>query len=159
MGVPTIATSEVSENLETIVNCGGANSIHTVNNPCQSRAMEVAVLGFGLAGVLAAGFLLEGFPGAEMVAFDKSRRLGGLLSSAEVNGFTFDTGGSHVIFSNDKAVLAEIGLTWRGLRRRRWRAFWSWAWRGSGMCCTWRLGSTETAIPSTRWTTPRAATL
>jgi hypothetical protein len=24
-----------------------------------------------------------------------------------VNGFTFDVGGSHVIFSNDKAMLAE----------------------------------------------------
>jgi phytoene dehydrogenase-like protein len=120
--------------------------------------MEVAVLGFGLAGVLAAGFLLERFPGAEVVAFEKSRRLGGLLSSAEINGFTFDVGGSHVIFSNDKAVLAEIGLTWRGLRQRRWRAFWSWAWRGSGMCYTWRLGSTDMVTPSTRWTTPKAAT-
>jgi protoporphyrinogen oxidase len=61
-------------------------------------AMRVAVMGFGWAGVLAAGFLLERFPGAEVVAFDMSRRLGGLLSSVEVNGFTFDVGGSHVIF-------------------------------------------------------------
>jgi len=71
-------------------------------------AVRVAVLGFGWAGVLAAGFLLERFPGADVVAFEKSRRLGGLLSSAEINSFTFDVGGSHVIFSNDKAVLAEV---------------------------------------------------
>jgi UDP-galactopyranose mutase (EC 5.4.99.9) len=71
-------------------------------------AVRVAVLGFGWAGVLAAGFLLEKFPGTEVVAFDKSQRLGGLLSSAEIDGFTFDVGGSHVIFSNDKAVLAEM---------------------------------------------------
>jgi len=70
--------------------------------------VRVAVLGFGWAGVLAAGFLLERYPGAEVVAFEKSRRLGGLLSTAEINSFTFDIGGSHVIFSNDKAVLAEV---------------------------------------------------
>jgi len=70
--------------------------------------VRVAVLGFGWAGVLASGFLLERFPGVEVVAFDKTRRLGGLLSSVEINGFTFDVGGTHVIFSNDKNVLGEI---------------------------------------------------
>ena len=76
--------------------------------------MRVAVLGFGWAGVLAAKFLLGRFPGVEVVAFDKSRRLGGLLASAVVNGFTFDVGGSHVIFSNDKETLGEVLALLRG---------------------------------------------
>jgi len=69
---------------------------------------RVAVLGFGWAGVLAAGFLLERFPGVDVVAFEKSHKPGGLLASVQRGGFVFDVGGSHVIFSSDKSVLGEV---------------------------------------------------
>lgn len=65
----------------------------------------VAVLGGGWAGIL---FGLEyklRKPSATVVILEKQRTVGGLLRSEKINGHLFDIGGSHVIFSRNKAIL------------------------------------------------------
>jgi len=62
-----------------------------------------AVLGGGLAGVTLARLLHERGHGVQV--FEKERETGGLCRSRAERGFTFDTGGSHVIFSRDAEVL------------------------------------------------------
>ncbi len=66
--------------------------------------MRWAVLGGGLAGVTLARLLYE--KGHEVRVFEREPVPGGLCRSRTGNGFTFDSGGSHVIFSTDKEVLA-----------------------------------------------------
>jgi len=44
--------------------------------------------------------------GHEVRVFEKEKETGGLCRSRTGDGFTFDTGGSHVIFSRDEAVLS-----------------------------------------------------
>ena len=65
--------------------------------------MRWAVLGGGLAGVTLARLLHE--RGHEVRVFEKEEETGGLCRSRTGDGFTFDTGGSHVIFSRDEEVL------------------------------------------------------
>ncbi|MFN3384044.1 MAG: protoporphyrinogen/coproporphyrinogen oxidase [Archaeoglobaceae archaeon] len=62
----------------------------------------ICVVGGGLAG-LRVGYELKG----NCVVFE-AKKIGGLLSSEEINGFTFDTGGSHIIFSKDYEILQEM---------------------------------------------------
>jgi len=63
-----------------------------------------AVLGGGLAGVTLARLLHE--KGEEVRVLEKEGSTGGLCRSRTERGFTFDTGGSHVIFSRDSGVLS-----------------------------------------------------
>ncbi|HVN65492.1 MAG TPA: FAD-dependent oxidoreductase [Methanomicrobiales archaeon] len=65
--------------------------------------MRWAVLGGGLAGVTLARLLHE--RGHKVRVFEREREPGGLCRSRTEGGFTFDTGGSHVIFSRDEEVL------------------------------------------------------
>jgi protoporphyrinogen oxidase len=62
-----------------------------------------AVLGGGLAGVTLARLLHERGHGVQV--FEREWGTGGLCRSRTEGGFTFDTGGSHVIFSRDEQVL------------------------------------------------------
>jgi protoporphyrinogen oxidase len=62
-----------------------------------------AVLGGGLAGVTLARLLHERGHGVQV--FEREGETGGLCRSRTEEGFTFDTGGSHVIFSRDGEVL------------------------------------------------------
>jgi protoporphyrinogen oxidase len=62
-----------------------------------------AVLGVGLAGVTLARLLHERGHGVQV--FEREGETGGLCRSRTEGGFTFDTGGSHVIFSRDEQVL------------------------------------------------------
>ena len=62
-----------------------------------------AILGGGLTGVTLARLLAE--KGDEVCVFEKESKTGGLCISEERNGFTFDVGGSHIIFSRDTEVL------------------------------------------------------
>ena len=66
--------------------------------------MKWAVLGGGLAGVTLARLLHE--RGHEVQVFEQETETGGLCRSRTGNGFTFDSGGSHVIFSRDEEVLS-----------------------------------------------------
>jgi protoporphyrinogen oxidase len=63
-----------------------------------------AILGGGLTGVTLARLLKE--KGHEVTVLEKEPKIGGLCRSEVRNGFTFDCGGSHIIFSRDTDVLS-----------------------------------------------------
>lgn len=65
--------------------------------------MRTLILGGGLTGITLARLLRE--KGHEVLVLEAESRIGGLCRSRTVRGFTFDTGGSHIIFSRDKEVL------------------------------------------------------
>ncbi|MDO5845599.1 MAG: FAD-dependent oxidoreductase [Methanocorpusculum sp.] len=65
--------------------------------------MKWAILGGGLTGVTLARLLKEN--GDDITVFEKEHKTGGLCTSETRNGFTFDCGGSHIIFSRDTEVL------------------------------------------------------
>lgn len=66
--------------------------------------MKTAILGGGLSGLTLARLLQE--QGEEVVVLEAEQEYGGLCRSKTDQGFTFDTGGSHIIFSRDWEVLA-----------------------------------------------------
>jgi protoporphyrinogen oxidase len=66
--------------------------------------MKVAILGGGLTG-LAVGYFLKK-RGIDFDILEKECECGGLMRSISEGGFTFDCGGSHIIFSKDAEALA-----------------------------------------------------
>ena len=66
--------------------------------------MKTAILGGGLSGLTLARLLQE--QGEEVVVLEAEPEYGGLCRSKTNQGFTFDSGGSHIIFSRDGEVLA-----------------------------------------------------
>ena len=66
--------------------------------------MTIAILGGGLSGLALARLLHE--KGNDVVVLEAEPAYGGLCRSKNEQGFTFDTGGSHIIFSRDVEVLA-----------------------------------------------------
>ncbi len=68
---------------------------------------DVCVVGGGLAGLSAALKLRELGIG-KVVVFEGKEELGGLLKTVSKGGFTFDAGGSHILFSKDAATLKEM---------------------------------------------------
>mgnify|MGYP001770655262 CR=1 FL=1 len=84
------------------------------------------VLGCGWTGVLVAWRLKQAYPLADVVCVDRDIELGGLLKSVVVNGYLFDIGGSHVVFSRNKSVLRDILLLsgkWVAKRRNAYVGF------------------------------------
>lgn len=80
---------------------------------------KTLILGGGLAGVTLARLLSE--KGDEIQVLEKESRIGGLCRSMTTDGFTFDIGGSHIIFSRDQEVLSFMHSVLgenRGERRR-----------------------------------------
>jgi len=65
--------------------------------------MKTAILGGGLTG-LTLGYLLKQQHG-EIEILERNQECGGLMRTVQHKGFTFDWGGSHVIFSKDKKIL------------------------------------------------------
>jgi len=65
--------------------------------------MKIGILGGGLAG-LSLGYSLHQ-KGYDFTILEKNPETSGLLNSIQVEGFTFDVGGSHIIFSKDKEIL------------------------------------------------------
>ncbi len=81
---------------------------------------KVCVVGGGLAGLATTYYLIkEGVK--DVVIIEKLDRPAGLLRSEVIRGFTFDVGGSHIIFSKDPNALNEVLAMLEGnyLRHRR----------------------------------------
>ena len=66
--------------------------------------MKTVILGGGLTGVTLSRLLTE--IGDEVTVLEAAPRIGGLCRSRTDQGFTFDAGGSHIIFSRDCEVLS-----------------------------------------------------
>ena len=62
--------------------------------------MTTGILGGGLTGLCLANLLQE-----DLEILEKNSEVGGLCRSLQEDGFTFDYGGSHIIFSRDEDVL------------------------------------------------------
>lgn len=65
--------------------------------------MTIGILGGGLTG-LTLGYLLNK-KNIDFEILEKEEECGGLMRSLQKDGFTFDYGGSHIIFSKDEEVL------------------------------------------------------
>jgi len=65
--------------------------------------MTTVILGGGLTGLTLGQLLLD--KGIDVEILEKETECGGLMRSLQEDGFTFDYGGSHIIFSKDKSVL------------------------------------------------------
>ncbi len=78
--------------------------------------MTTAILGGGLSGLTLARLLHE--KGEKVIVLEAEQRVGGLCRSRKERGFTFDTGGSHIIFSRDEEVLAFMRRMIRGNEHR-----------------------------------------
>ncbi|MFA5332651.1 MAG: FAD-dependent oxidoreductase [Methanoregula sp.] len=66
--------------------------------------MKTVILGGGLSGLTLARLLHE--KGADIIVLEAEPEYGGLCRSRTDGGYTFDIGGSHIIFSRDTEVLA-----------------------------------------------------
>jgi protoporphyrinogen oxidase len=66
--------------------------------------VTTAILGGGLSGLTLARLLHE--RGEKVIVLEAELQAGGLCRSRTAQGFTFDTGGSHIIFSRDQEVLS-----------------------------------------------------
>jgi protoporphyrinogen oxidase len=67
------------------------------------------ILGAGWAGLLyAKQELKKGVKNLSLIEADKKGNFGGLLKGQVIDGFTFDIGGPHLLFSKDKTILSEI---------------------------------------------------
>jgi protoporphyrinogen oxidase len=66
--------------------------------------VKTAILGGGLSGLTLARLLHE--HGEDVIVLEAEPAYGGLCRSKTDQGFTFDRGGSHIIFSRDTEVLA-----------------------------------------------------
>jgi protoporphyrinogen oxidase len=65
--------------------------------------MKIGILGGGLTGLSLGYFLNQ--KEYDFLILEKNEETSGLLKSVVVNGFTFDVGGSHIIFSKDEKIL------------------------------------------------------
>lgn len=66
---------------------------------------KIGIVGAGLSGLAIANNIKNA------VVFESESRPGGLLRTDTIEGYTFDTGGSHIIFSKDDETLFEMLAT------------------------------------------------
>jgi protoporphyrinogen oxidase len=72
-------------------------------SPTDCRFDKTAVIGGGLTGLTLGYFL--GSVGKPFEILEKENECGGLMRTLHENGFSFDYGGSHIIFSKNKEIL------------------------------------------------------
>ena len=88
------------------------------------KSVDYLILGGGWAGLLIANEIASKFRGSSITVLESSsdNNLGGLLRSEYIDGFTFDTGGPHILFSKNKEILGMItdilGANVRRLERK-----------------------------------------
>ncbi len=71
--------------------------------------MKIAILGAGVTGLSLARFLVEGGLDADAIhLFEEASLPGGLCASKNVDGFTYDVTGGHILYSKDKPAMAWI---------------------------------------------------
>ncbi len=80
--------------------------------------MSIGILGGGLSGLAIGYHLRDNF---EII--EKEERPGGLLRSQNADGYTFDIGGSHILFSKNRSVLNEMLKFMDGAIKHRRRTF------------------------------------
>lgn len=80
--------------------------------------MRIAVLGCGWSGILVSIRMKTLYPIADVICVDKDFR-GGLLNSEVVNGYLFDTDGSHVVFSKKREIIEGITMGGEWIARKR----------------------------------------
>ena len=75
-----------------------------------ANILDYAVLGGGWTGVLIAKSIKQKHPNASVSIIEAASKenLGGLLNSVVVDGFTYDTGGPHMLFSKNDGTLKQI---------------------------------------------------
>ena len=81
--------------------------------------VRTLILGGGLSGITLAHLLRR--RGQQVTVLEAEERIGGLCRSRTENGFTFDTGGSHIIFSRDTEVLEFMQNVLSSNREKRTR--------------------------------------
>ena len=69
---------------------------------------EFVVLGGGWSGILLSLRIKKMFKNSSVCVIEGSNDLGGLMRTKIIDGFVFDIGGSHIIFSKNNKVLSEI---------------------------------------------------
>lgn len=69
---------------------------------------ETSILGAGWAGLLSAKKEIETNKRITLIDKDTESNLGGLLKSKDIDGFLFDVGGPHLLFSRDENILGRI---------------------------------------------------
>lgn len=80
--------------------------------------MKIGILGGGLTGCTLAYLLRK--KGYSIEVIESEKECGGLMRSLQEEGFTFDIGGSHIIFSKDKNILSfMLSLLGRNYTQRR----------------------------------------
>ncbi len=72
--------------------------------PSRTAAARIAVCGGGPAGLMAARLLLAA--GHDVTVLEAADVIGGLCRSREVDGYTFDLAGGHILFTKDRRVAA-----------------------------------------------------
>lgn len=87
--------------------------------PDNGYAVTTAILGGGLSGLALARLLQE--KGEKVLVLEGEHQYGGLCRSRTTDGFTFDTGGSHIIFSRDAEVLGFMRRMIAGNEQRNTR--------------------------------------
>ncbi len=70
---------------------------------------NTCILGAGWAGLLVANELTGNkVNNVSILEAEKLEKLGGLLKSETIEGFTFDIGGPHLLFSKNESILSEV---------------------------------------------------
>ena len=91
--------------------------------------VKYGILGGGWAGLLAALEIKKKDPYSDVEILDKSvsSELGGLLRSEVIDGFTYDTGGPHILFSRNEDTLSQIlailGSNYKQMERKNYIHF------------------------------------